>query len=389
MSNRLGRHGACLVVVLGLLGAVPAAAQPPSPLDPSLFAFPGSWANPGSARSAALAMADAWLGSEPYLNPAAPAVRGVSLSPVLTHVSRQDLRAANRDFDEQGAFFDGAGASLGEPLGRGAVWLYACQPVLRLEDNAFNRGRLAFDPANPPAALATHSEMREVVVGLAGSYPVGPVRLGLAGEWRRRDDVYETTERSGSPEAGFRHLDFSGSGMGVQAGAHYEHGDSTLGAFALGAAVRFLPALSMSGEQRFELLTGDSLASVDVERDAGWEAGVSSRLTLTPDADLFLALAARGAQRWDAFDLGSGSGFSWRIGSEYHPFDVPWTLRLGVGEEQQSGVPEARAGLVGLGFGWQFSGTRVDVGLLHRTFERVASPNSFDDRVVGTVTTTF
>src|SRR6266508_5954036 len=84
----------------------PAAA---APLDPELFAFPGSPVSPGSAAAAATALATRWLGEQPFDNPALEARRGVELSPAVLHVSRQDLRAANRNFDETTAFVDGAG----------------------------------------------------------------------------------------------------------------------------------------------------------------------------------------------------------------------------------------------------------------------------------------
>jgi len=45
-------------------------------------------------------------------------------------------------------------------------------------------------------------------------------------------------------------------------------------------------------------------------------------------------------------------------------------------------VPEPRAGMLGLGFGWDLEGMRLDVAILRRTLERVDRPDSYDDRVV-------
>ena len=61
-------------------------------------------------------------------------------SGVLQRMSRQDLRADNRQFDEQGAFIDFGGGWLSVPVGGLGLVAYAYQPVLRLEDNAYSRG---------------------------------------------------------------------------------------------------------------------------------------------------------------------------------------------------------------------------------------------------------
>ena len=38
--------------------------------------------------------------------------------------------------------------------------------------------------------------------------------------------------------------------------------------------------------------------------------------------------------------------------------------------------------MLGLGFGWDLEGMRLDVAILRRTLERVDRPDSYDDRVV-------
>src|SRR5262245_21241819 len=266
-----------LFLVLGF--AAPALAEPPSPIIPSLFAFPGQVLNPASARSAGLALSDHWLGDEPYLNPAAATKREVVVTPELVRMSRQDLRAGNRNYDETPAFIDGAGGAVSVPWGGTSFSLYAHQSGLRLEDNAFTVG----PSGSIPAVITSHSEMREVRVGLAGSRPLGALRAGIGVEWVQRSDLYEMTEQSGSPESGNRHVDFDGAGVGGQAGVRYEHGDSTLGAFVLGAAVRFVPAMTLDGTQELNLLLGDSTATVSVEREAGWEGGLTGEFWVSPD----------------------------------------------------------------------------------------------------------
>src|SRR6059036_164007 len=119
-------RGRLVLVVSFLLCPMAAQAQPPAPLSPTLFAFPGGYANPASAASTGFALADRWLGDEPFSNPATPPRGEVTLSPSLIRVSRQDLRADNRNYDETSAFFDGAGLAAGFQSVHGvALWLYA------------------------------------------------------------------------------------------------------------------------------------------------------------------------------------------------------------------------------------------------------------------------
>jgi hypothetical protein len=77
------------------------------------------------------------------------------------------------------------------------------------------------------------------------------------------------------------------------------------------------------------------------------------------------------------------------VGGVFHDARDPWTLRFGVGQEQQNGVPEPRAGSLGLGFGYDWEGIVLDLGILHRGIERPGHPRSYDDRVVGSVTVEF
>src|SRR5262252_265198 len=175
-----------LIFVAALVSA-PAQAQPPAPLDSTQFAFPGSFDQPASARAAGLALADSWLGDEPFYNPAVAPARRVDLTPIVLWMSRQDLRAANRNYDDAGASFDLAGAAVALPVL--PIWIYVHQPVLRFEDYTYTRGT-GTDPSIPPATISGQSDTREGRVGVAGSLGLGRLRAGAAVEWMRREDRY-------------------------------------------------------------------------------------------------------------------------------------------------------------------------------------------------------
>ncbi|MBI5710519.1 MAG: hypothetical protein HZC42_09485 [Candidatus Eisenbacteria bacterium] len=375
-----------LLLVLGAALSVgaPARAQLPTPLDrPGLFGFPGSVASPGSAASAGVGLADRWLGDEPFDNPAASPARGVSVSPLLLRVSRQDLRSNYRDYDETAAFLDGAGAWISVPLRGVGIVLYGQHPALRREENAFTRGQLG-SPV-PPATLITSATSREARAGLALSAVRGALRFGVAGEWTRRSDAYDYEERSGDPAAGTRHADFSGDAAGFAVGARL----TGAGRVMLGAAVRYAPALTLTGGWRSELLTGDSAAAVSVGRGAAWEGGLSARVTVSPMFHALAALGGRGSRNWDAFGVRCGAGAEWRVGGEVHDAREPWTVRFGLGQEVQSGVPEPRAGVVALGFGWKMESVTLDFAALRRSLGRAGEPTSYDDRVLASATVGF
>src|SRR5439155_19706409 len=139
---------------------------------------------PGSARSAGLALADRWLGDEPWDNPAWADARGIALTGALLHMNRQDLAADSRAFDQQAAFFGMGGGRIGGAFGRLGLAAYAYQPVMRFEDVAFEKGERG--GPSPPAIIQSSLSSREIVAGLAGSWGSGPARFGLAGEWTHR-----------------------------------------------------------------------------------------------------------------------------------------------------------------------------------------------------------
>src|SRR5689334_17601677 len=158
-----------------------ALAQPPAPIDAHRYAFPGAVSSPASAVSAGLALADRWLGEEPFSNPAIPSRRVIAASGLAFRVSRQDLRAENREFSDEAGYFDLAGAWAGLPLGRFEVAAYVADPELRLEDNAYTVGR-TFQPGLS-ATVTNHASSRELRAGAAASTGIGRARVGAALEW--------------------------------------------------------------------------------------------------------------------------------------------------------------------------------------------------------------
>lgn len=371
----------CLAVCLaGVLLPAFAAAQPPAPIDPVRFAFPGGVDTPASGTSAALALTDRWLGDEPFWNPAVPVARRVMGAPLAERVSRQDLRANNRDFDDTSGYFDLAGGWASWPLGRVALDAYVAQPELRFEDNAYTLGRLPQPGA--AATVANHASVRELRAGAGLSAGFGRSRVGAALEWTDRSDDYTYHEESGSPNSGDQSVSFDGSGIGAQLGAHT---DWALGArtIEVGAAARYRPKLTLDGTQTFDLFSGFSSNPVHVTRASSWEGGLSVRV---PTAETFHVLAAvggRGAEAWEGFDATAGARFVWSLAGEFHDPRDPWTLRFGGAAEQQRGVPEPRDGMFALGLGWRFTRATASFGVTHRTLARAGQPNSYDDRVVA------
>ncbi len=364
----------CAAVLL--VTASDAGAQPPAPLDVARFyPFPGAVPGPASAVSTGLALADRWLGDEPFENPAASPARGVMVAPVFQRVKRQDLPADYRDYDEIAGYLDLAGGWLSLPVRGLGVTLYAFEPVLRLEDAAFTA-----KPDEVPGTFAATSSARELRAGLALSRAWFGARFGAAVEWTRREDFYDFTEFSGSPLAGLRHVDFSGDGIGFQAGASVP----VASVVALGGALRYVPSLDLCGRQTIE--AEGLVQDVLVTREAGWDGGVSARWTVSDAFRVLASLGGRTAQAWDGFGVSAGRAVSWSAGFEYEEPEQPWTFRFGLGQEQQDGTPEPRAGVYALGVGWKAEALWLDLGVLRRSFERVGRATSYDDRVVAGLT---
>jgi len=387
MTRRFLAHATRFVAGSALLVLTTDAVAQPSPLDSGLWSFPSAAAAPASARSAAMALADRWLGTQPFDNPAAPLPRGMSVAGLLEHVSRQDLRADNRQVSEESAFPDWAGAWVSWPVGSLGVIAYASQPVLRLEDNAFTLGE-AGAPVQPGTILSNGTE-RELRAGLALSNGWGGLRIGVAAEWVHRADVYESELRSGSPNQGVTHVDFSGDGASGQAGLTWTSDPRAAHPLSMGLGFRYQPSLSVSGEQSFHLTSMDSVGAISAERASGYEAGATLGYQLIPDLKLVAGGGMHSARDWDGFGVRAGGAWQWGVGGEYHDAEDPWTLRFGGGAEQERDVLEPRAGLLGLGLGWRFGHAMLDFGLLNRSIERPGKPTSFDDRLVVSFTAPF
>jgi len=372
-------------IVLSLLVALPALAAPPPPLTSDVYSFPGAVASPGSAASAGVAQADSWLGDEPFENPAVPVGRKLSVTPLLYHVSRQDLRGLHRSYSEQSAFFDGAGAWVGANFGALGVFAYGHQPVLRLEENAYLTGPIA----GSPAPVENSASARELRAGGGISWGRDWWRVGAAGEWVYREDSYLTVDRSGSPLAGSSEVGFSGSAVGAQAGARLELGPAGVGHLTVGGGIRFVPELEVDGTQTANLLSGTTTGTVTATRESGTESGVSVRWTATEQLRVVAGFGGRTAQEWQGFGVTRGGGNRWGIGVDFHDARDPWTLRFGLGQDVERGVREPRNGLVGLGFGWHIESTTLDLAVSRHSFSHLEGATSYDDRVVISVVVPF
>lgn len=370
-----------LAALLAVAGP-PARAAAPPPLDSNVFAFPGAFAMPASAASAGLALADRWLGLDAAANPAATLPRGVVITPVGLRTSRQDLSAANREFDQQFGYVDFGAGSLSLPFARHAVTLYAWQPALRRENSSYTAGR-AGTPSS--GAVAHDGETRELRAGLAVSHGFGAWRAGVAVEWAQVTESDETVTSSGDPFSGTRLADFDGNTLGGAAGVTYDHASAQRGGWRAGLAARWDAELDVSGTATVDLLAADSTVAIAATRDARVEVGASAAWTLTTESHLYASLGTRPAEAWDAFGVASRTGVLWAVGADFHDAESPWTARLGVGQEQRPGTPEPRAGMLGAGFDWQSGETTFSLGLLHRTVERSGAPRLADDRLVASV----
>lgn len=367
----------CAAVLLA--AASDARAQRPVPLDATWFyPFPGALPGPASAVSTGLGLSDRWLGEEPFDNPAAMPARGVMAAPVFQRVKRQDL-PAEYDYDEIAGYLDLAGGWLSLPVRGIGVTFYAFEPVLRLEDAVFTTRE---DPerVRVPRAFTATSSARELRAGLALSHGWRGARFGTAIEWTRREDAYDFNEAS---RPGLSHLGFSGEGVGFQAGARVP----VASAVVFGAALRYVPALDLEGQQTIE--AGALARSISATRDAGWEGGLSARWSVNEAFRVLASLGGRAAQAWDGLGTSAGRAVSWSSGLEYEEPEQPWTFRFGAGQEQQAGVPEPRAVVLALGAGWKAEGFRLDLGGMRRSFAREGSARSYDDRVVAGVTVGF
>ena len=384
------RTPAAPILTLAGLGAVLVLAATPvraSGPDRTLFAFPGSLAIPAGAASAGVALADRWLGDQPFDNPAFSARRGVELSPALVDISRQDLRAANRNYVETGAYVDAAGGWASMPLGRATLFAYGSQPVLNLDENSFNRGTATVDPANPPARIRSQGDAREIRAGAGLSWGDSTLRLGAAGEWTRRDDRYVVDETSGSPLAGTLTTTFSGDAVGLQVGARIRRGLSGPHPLTVGLGVRFLPALTLPARDLFLPRGPVAPDTTDyaIDRGSSWEGGLSARYGVGETFAMVAAVGAHGEQSWSGIGAVAGTGALWSLAGVFHDPETPWTLRFGFGQERQQHTVVTGADLVGLGLGWQLEGMQLDLGALRRGIRRDGRPTSYDDRVIASL----
>jgi hypothetical protein len=391
MSDRLLRRHAALpaLAIASLAIATAARAQVDPPSSGDLFSFPGAFPNPATAMSAGRALADRWLGDAPWDDPAAGGGWSAEGSLLYLHENRQDLAAANRQFDGGSGVFDFGSAALSAPLpGRFTMWLYSFPAEARSEDVAFYAGR-GTDPSQPSAVVTAKTRTREVRSGGALSRAFGALRLGAAVEWTSRTDDWTRTLESGAPESGTRTTSWDGNATGGQAGFRWTHGDSGAGQIVVGGGLRYLPELEVSGHNQTDLLIGSSDSSVTTRRGSGWEGGASASWRVSDAVRVFAGGGARTAMAWSGLGMTSGRWANGALAVDYHDSTTPWTLRAGYAIDHQSDVPEESAGSLGLSFGWDFTGAVAEVGGLHRAVHRSGQPTSYEDRVLVGIRATF
>jgi len=385
------RAAATLLAVL-LLATAPSAvrAQAPAALVNPVFAFPlpGDYVGPANAASAGLALADRWLGAGGYENPALFLPSGLEASPVFQRVNRQDVASENRDYDQVVGYPDLAGARLTFPAGGFGLAVYGWQPVLRMEEFSFTTG-----PLQSPAFLRFLTSQREIRAGASVSHPVGAARVGVAGEWVRRDDAYETHEQSGGTGAGDRRFEMSGDGFGGSAGVSWEKDPDREWGSWFGAAVHYTSELTLSGTAQDGTPTGsfagDTTFAFDLTREAEWSGGLSGRITVAPATRVVVGFSFRSGADWQGLGRGTGTGVAWSTGLDWKDEELPWGVRFGLGQETSDGAVESKAGLLSVGFTWVSGDLALDAGILHRNLARGDRPRSSDDRGVLSVRIAF
>ncbi len=383
--HTLIRAAACLAAACLLAPAARAAAPAPLSNPAYGFALPGDQPAAANATSAGLSLADRWLGDSPYENPAAKPFKGIEASPLFQRVNRQDLAATNRSAVQNKGYPDVAGGSLGFTLGKWGMSLYAWQPVLRLEQLNYSSGPIA-----TPAQIDQEALQRELRGGLALSRECGAnLRIGVAGEYLYRSDSYTTNEQSGSPFAGTRTLEFTGTGFGASAGFVYQKDiDQPMGSW-LGGAVHYNSDLDVTGTLDEQLTAGPNHADVAVTRKSEISGGLSARVNVAPATRIVAGVSGRSGAEWTQWGLKADPGISYGLGLDWKDSELPWGARFGVGQESNPGALEEKSGLLSAGFTWVSGDLVLDAGILHRNLARKGFAHSADDRLVASVRFSF
>lgn len=338
-----------VITALVALASV-AHAQLPAPLSNPVFGFavPGVPVAAANAASAGVALADRWLGTSPYENPAFAPPKGFTLeaTPLFQRVNRQDVVSINRSTQQTVGYPDAAGGMLAYGAGRIGVALYAWQPVLRLEQMNYEFGPLA-----TPGQMDQQAQQRELRVGAAVSYPLNDaLRVGVAGEFVRRDDSYETHEQSGSPSSGDRTLAFNGSGLGASVGVRYVKDAGQPWESELGAALHWQQDLELTGTYQENLLAGDSTGAVGVTLESSLSGGLSGRVNVAPSTWVVAGLSSRSSEAWSGFGVWSDAALGFGLGLVWKDAELPYGFRFGLGRESSPGALETKSGLASVGF---------------------------------------
>jgi hypothetical protein len=211
----------------------------------------------------------------------------------------------------------------------------------------------------------------------------------VAGEWTRREDEYFYSEQSGAPTQGESHVTYEGDAFGGLAGVRAAFDGGWAKGLSIGAALRYVPELPLTGVQTLEILADTSTNAIEVTRESAWQGGVSARYALGQTFAVLGAFGGQTPQEWRGFDVTAGRHLAWALAGEFLDTRQEWSFRFGIGRETQEDAPEPSANLFALGFGWRSEGLALDFGAVRRSLDQPDDPTSFDDRILATVTVGF
>ena len=305
----------------------------------------------------------------------------------LLRMSRQDLRADNRNFDEQGAFFD-----LGRGVGlrfRPAVAIVA----LRVPAGAAARGeRLSragtIGGPTPPAVM----QSQRLAAG-AARRTARPARghSGLARRRRResgRAAPTSTSDRevSGSPDAGSAGSSSPGTGSASRSACGRRGRQRQRRALTHWDRARVTCPRSRSrGSADRPRRRRQSGPPSPAERAVGLGGAAYRRVLVTPAfARASPASEAASPQRWYGFGVRGGPGRTWSVGRGVprRARSVDAARSASVRTQEDVCRNRARASSAS-GSAGDFDTRRLEVGVTAPQLERAGQPNSYDDRVVA------
>ena len=160
-------------------------------------------------------------------------------------------------------------------------------------------------------------------------------------------------------------------------------------ASTLGGALRYVPALELSGEQELPVARG-SRGPSRPRAQAGWEGGLSARLAVTEAFRVLASLGGRTAQAWDGFGVTAGPrGELERRARLRRRSSSPGRSASAWARSSRTACP-SRARACSPGTGLEARRAAAGRGRCCAARSRArARPTSYDDRVVASATVGF